>query len=117
MDVEEPSIEEAKESGGGDLFERLEALDKAETLPAEDDLILRMSAVSKLRGKRAGKKEKSNRSSPSKFDVAKPQRGISKKKPPRQLRGGRNDESRVSNAAISAASVVSASLRSRSKSI
>ena len=41
---------DADADAGGDLFERLDALERAEPLPAEDDLILRMSS-SKLRGR------------------------------------------------------------------
>ena len=38
-----------------DLWSQLETLDRAEPLDAEDDLILRMAAVSKVRGKRERK--------------------------------------------------------------
>ena len=38
---------------------RLDELDKAEPLPAEDDLVLRMNAVSKVRSRKgASKKER-----------------------------------------------------------
>jgi ABC-type microcin C transport system permease subunit YejB len=38
---------------GGDLFERLDAMSKAAVMAPEDDLILRMGAVSKLRTARS----------------------------------------------------------------
>ena len=38
-----------------DLFEQLDSLANAEPLSAEDDLILRMQAVSKVRGRKGAK--------------------------------------------------------------
>ena len=51
---------------GGDLMDRLDSLSRAEPISAEDDLILRMQAVSKVRGRRnSGAKQKAAQS-PSK---------------------------------------------------
>lgn len=56
----------------------LDALDVAEPLPAEDDLILRMQAVSKLRGRQGkGGKDKGTGKSGS---TAKPTHSIEKKR-------------------------------------
>jgi len=56
----------------------LDALDKAEPLPAEDDLILRMQAVSKIRGRKGkGAKEKGTGKSAS---TMKPHHSIEKKR-------------------------------------
>lgn len=82
MDVDDAADSDAADAGDSstDLFERLNALDKAETLAAEDDLILRMSAVSKLR-ERKGAHAKEKKRSPSKFAAdSKPKSGIGKRR-------------------------------------
>jgi hypothetical protein len=70
----QPTAEQ--DAANGDLWTQLEQLDKAEPLPAEDDLILRMQAVSKVR------KAQSRRDSSSK-----PSKGIGKKRKTRKHSG------------------------------
>lgn len=81
MDVDDTGEVEtnAAEAGMdyGDLFERLDAMNKAAVMAPEDDLILRMGAVSKLRTARS-KKEKKASSSTS--GLAKPKSAIGKRR-------------------------------------
>jgi hypothetical protein len=61
-----------------DLMSNLDTLDKAEPMAAEDDLILRMQAVSKIRGWQGkGAKEKGTGKSGS---AGKPKHSIEKKR-------------------------------------
>jgi len=61
---------------GGDLFERLDAMSKAAVMAPEDDLILRMGAVSKLRTARSKEKKASSSTS----GLAKPKSAIGKRR-------------------------------------
>ena len=61
---------------GGDLFERLDAMSKAAVMEPEDDLILRMGAVSKLRTARSKEKKASSSTS----GLAKPKSAIGKRR-------------------------------------
>lgn len=80
MDVDdtgevETSAAEA-DMDGGDLFERLDAMSKAAVMAPEDDLILRMGAVSKLRTARSKEKKASSSTS----GLAKPKSAIGKRR-------------------------------------
>ena len=66
----------------GDLMEQLDQMNSAEPLDAESDLIIRMSAVSKVRG--GSKKEKKKKKSLS------PTKSISKKQSRRSKCATRN---------------------------
>lgn len=92
----------------GDLFERLDALQHAEPLDAEDDLILRMSSVSKLRSCKAAKMKRSERSA-SKAVASKPHGGIAKRKSAKKQSGVTlNRSNRATAAAVAAAAVATA---------
>jgi hypothetical protein len=73
----------APASDPSDLWSRFEELDKAEPLPPEEDLVLRMEAVSKVsRNTRSGRRPADMASS------SKPIRSIEKKRKPRKKRDG-----------------------------
>ena len=70
----EPAASTAAAADPSDLMSQLDALEHAEPLSAEDDLILRMEAVSKVRAKAARR------------ETRQPKQGIAKKR--RQPRRG-----------------------------
>ena len=100
-----------------DLMEQLDAMASAQPLDAEDDLILRMSAVSKVRNSKREKKGKAARSSLSPSKVG----GIKKKEKRRKVQGMVVDQAnqRPSVTAAAAANAVldKPGLRPRSNSI
>ena len=73
-----------RSSETSDLWGSLEELDKAEPISAEDDLILRMQAVSKVRSNKGGSKGRSKGGSKG---STKPSNGIEKKRTRRKSDG------------------------------
>ena len=105
----------------GDLFERLDSMSRAEPLSAEDDLVLRMSAVSKVRS-RKGVKEK--RKGKCKVEASSPSKGIAKRRQPKRdsmkidsvPRKAQQTSAAVAAAAVAAVQEAAASARSRTRS-
>jgi len=67
-----------------DLMSSLDALDTAEPISAEDDLVIRMNAVSKVKDRKGSAKEKRKGKVPAKgkspASAAKPRQTIEKKR-------------------------------------
>lgn len=72
--------------GGGDLMSSLDALEAAEPLPPEEDLVLRMEAVSKLRGRKKAEKKQ------AKVAASGVNKSIAKQRPKRKQGGQKKME-------------------------
>ena len=86
-----------------DLWDRLDQMERAEPLDPEEDLVLRMQAVSKLRGHASGKEKRQEKSKERGFAAS---RLIGKNR--RQPRGGKAAEKGVTFDASTRVSAVAA---------
>jgi len=124
VEEEQAVVPRPMADGEGDLFERLEAMSRAEPLSAEDDLILRMSAVSKLKS-RKGMGVKDKQKGKSKAMITSPAKGIAKRRqqPRREtmkidmpVPGVKMTSEDISRAAVAAVEEAAAAARSRRRS-